>query len=57
MPPRTSRRNRAIPTTFAGCFLAWSSWNAARDDPDRHATFAKRLQASFWQLLPIRPLL
>lgn len=32
-------------------------WNAASDAPDRHAPFARRSRARFWQLLPIKPLL
>jgi putative cardiolipin synthase len=33
-----------------------NSWSA-HDDPDRHASLAKRAQVRFWQLLPLRPLL
>ncbi len=34
-----------------------NSWNAATDDPDGHASFAKRSRVRFWQFMPIRPLL
>ncbi len=34
-----------------------NSWNAAKDDPDRFASFFKRARSSFWQLMPIKPLL
>jgi cardiolipin synthase C len=34
-----------------------NSWNAATDDPDQHATFAKRSQVRLYQLLPLKPLL
>jgi putative cardiolipin synthase len=35
---------------------AENSWNAA-DSPDGFASFGKRARASFYQLLPIKPLL
>jgi Phosphatidylserine/phosphatidylglycerophosphate/cardiolipin synthases and related enzymes len=34
-----------------------NSWDAARDDPDSHASFGKRNKVRLWQLLPIKPLL
>jgi putative cardiolipin synthase len=34
-----------------------NSWNAAKDDPDQFAAFAKRNKVRFWQVLPIKPLL
>ena len=34
-----------------------NSWNAASDDPDRHAPWAKRCKTQLYQLLPLRPLL
>ncbi len=34
-----------------------NSWNAATDDPDQYASFAKRSKVRFWQALPIKPLL
>lgn len=36
---------------------AGNSWNAQKDDPDQHATFAKRMKVKFWQAMPIKPLL
>jgi putative cardiolipin synthase len=34
-----------------------NSWNAAQDDPEQYAGFAKRGKARFWQMMPIKPLL
>ena len=34
-----------------------NSWNAAKDDPDRYASVAKRSQVRAWQMTPIKPLL
>ncbi len=34
-----------------------NSWNAASDDPDQYGSFVKRIRSSFWQLMPIKPLL
>ncbi|HEX7054734.1 MAG TPA: phospholipase D family protein [Burkholderiales bacterium] len=34
-----------------------NSWNAARDDPDRHVPLAKRVKVRFYSWLPIDPLL
>jgi cardiolipin synthase C len=34
-----------------------NSWNAAKDEPDRSASMPKRAKASFWQMMPIKPLL
>lgn len=34
-----------------------NSWDAAKDDPDSHASFGKRTKVRLWQLLPIKPLL
>lgn len=34
-----------------------NSWNAAKDEPDRSASMSKRAKASFWQMMPIKPLL
>jgi cardiolipin synthase C len=34
-----------------------NSWDAAKDDPDSHASFGKRSKVRLWQLLPIKPLL
>jgi hypothetical protein len=37
--------------------LSGNSWSAATNEPDQYASRAKRWHASFWQLLPIKPLL
>jgi putative cardiolipin synthase len=34
-----------------------NSWDAAKDDPDSHASFGKRSKVRLWQILPIKPLL
>jgi len=34
-----------------------NSWNAAKDNPDRHASLAKRSKVRLWQQTPIKPLL
>jgi cardiolipin synthase C len=34
-----------------------NSWDAAKDDPDSHASFGKRGKVRLWQLLPLEPLL
>ena len=34
-----------------------NSWDAAKDDPDSHASLGKRSKVRLWQLLPIKPLL
>lgn len=34
-----------------------NSWSAAKDDPDRYVSLAKRGKVRFWQLQPIQPLL
>ncbi|HSS50568.1 MAG TPA: phospholipase D family protein [Thermoanaerobaculia bacterium] len=34
-----------------------NSWSAAKDDPDRYVSLAKRSKVRFWQLQPIKPLL
>jgi putative cardiolipin synthase len=34
-----------------------NSWDAAKDDPDSHASFGKRSKVRLWQLLPLEPLL
>jgi putative cardiolipin synthase len=37
--------------------LPENSWNAAKDNPDSHAAYSKRLKTFFWQLLPLNALL
>ncbi|MDE3246446.1 MAG: phospholipase D family protein [Acidobacteriota bacterium] len=34
-----------------------NSWDAARDDPDSHATPSKRRTSRFWSVLPLQPIL
>jgi putative cardiolipin synthase len=34
-----------------------NSWNAAKDDPDRYASWLKRTKVWLWQLIPLKPLL
>jgi cardiolipin synthase C len=34
-----------------------NSWDAARDDPDSHASLAKRSKVRVYQMLPLKPLL
>ena len=48
---------RAVAASIATDLLPANSWNAATDSPDSEASLAKRLRASFWQLMPIKPLL
>jgi putative cardiolipin synthase len=48
---------RAVAAAIDTDMLPENSWNAAADSPDRFASLAKRARASFYQLLPIKPLL
>jgi putative cardiolipin synthase len=48
---------RALEATIDTDMQPANSWSAARDEPDRHAPFAKRSRVRFWQFLPIKPLL
>lgn len=48
---------RAVAASIARDMLPGNSWNAAGDDPDQYASLGKRFRASFWQLMPIKPLL
>ncbi len=34
-----------------------NSWDAARDDPDRHVPFLKRSKVRFWQVMPVQSIL
>jgi putative cardiolipin synthase len=52
-----ARQAAAVAAAIEKDMLPGNSWDAARDDPDRHASFAKRSQVRLWQLLPIKPLL
>jgi putative cardiolipin synthase len=48
---------RAVEQSIALDMQPGNSWNAAKDDPDSHASFGKRSKVRLWQLLPIKPLL
>jgi cardiolipin synthase C len=48
---------QAVEHAMAADMQPGNSWDAARDDPDSHASFGKRSKAWLWQLLPITPLL
>ncbi len=47
---------RRVAQAIAIDMLPVNSWNAI-EDPDQFVSFVKRAKASFWQLLPIKPLL
>jgi putative cardiolipin synthase len=48
---------KAVAVAIDTDMLPGNSWNAAADSPDQFASLAKRARASFFQLLPIKPLL
>ncbi len=48
---------RAVERAIAIDMQPGNSWDAAKDDPDSHASFVKRSKVRLWQLLPIEPLL
>ena len=48
---------RAVEQAIALDMQSGNSWDAAKDDPDSHASFGKRSKVRLWQLLPIKPLL
>jgi putative cardiolipin synthase len=48
---------QAVEQAIAVDMQPGNSWDAARDDPDSHASFGKRNKVRLWQLLPIKPLL
>jgi putative cardiolipin synthase len=48
---------RAVEQSIALDMQPGNSWDAAKDDPDSHASFGKRSKVRLWQLLPIKPLL
>lgn len=48
---------RAVEQAIALDMQPGNSWDAAKDDPDSHASFGKRSKVRLWQLLPIKPLL
>jgi putative cardiolipin synthase len=47
---------RAVATAIEQDLHHDNSWRAG-DDPDQFASWTKRMKASFWQLMPIKPLL
>jgi putative cardiolipin synthase len=54
---RDERLARAVEAAIETDMAPGKSWNAARDDPDRHVSAAKRAKVRLYQWLPIRPLL
>jgi len=48
---------RAVEASIETDMAPGNSWDAARDDPDQHVSFAKRIKVRFYQLMPIKPLL
>jgi putative cardiolipin synthase len=54
---RNAALARQVEAAIERDMQAGNSWDAARDDPDRFASFAKRSKTRFWQLLPVKPLL
>lgn len=48
---------RAVEVSIETDMEPGNSWNAAIDDPDHYASFAKRTKVLFYQLMPIKPLL
>jgi putative cardiolipin synthase len=52
-----ARLAQAVEQSIALDMQPGNSWDAAKDDPDSHASFGKRSKVRLWQLLPIKPLL
>lgn len=48
---------RAVEAAIETDMAPANSWDAAKDDPDHYASFAKRTKVLLYQLMPIRPLL
>ena len=48
---------RAVEASIETDMAAGNSWDAAKDDPDQYASFAKRGKARLFQVMPIKPLL
>jgi putative cardiolipin synthase len=48
---------RAVEKSIETDMQSGNSWNAAKDNPDRHASLAKRSKVRLWQQTPIKPLL
>ena len=52
-----ARLARAVEQAIEFDMQPGNSWDAAKDDPDSHASFGKRSKVRLWQLLPLEPLL
>lgn len=48
---------QAVEKSIEADMQAGNSWDAAKDNPDRHASLAKRSKVRLWQQTPIKPLL
>lgn len=48
---------QAVEQAIETDMLPGNSWDAAKDNPDRHASLTKRSRARLWQQTPIKPLL
>jgi cardiolipin synthase C len=48
---------RAVEKAIEADMKPGNSWSASSDNPDRHASLAKRSKVRLWQLTPIKPLL
>jgi putative cardiolipin synthase len=48
---------RAVEAAIETDMAPANSWDAARDDPDRHVPYGKRNKVWLYQLLPMKPLL
>jgi putative cardiolipin synthase len=48
---------RAVEASIETDMAPANSWDAARDDPDQHVSFAKRSKVRFYQMMPLKPLL
>ena len=48
---------RAVEASIETDMAPGNSWNAAVDDPDQHASLAKRSKVRLYQAMPIKPLL
>jgi cardiolipin synthase C len=48
---------RAVEASIETDMAPGNSWNAATDDPDQHASLAKRSKVRLYQLMPLKPLL
>jgi cardiolipin synthase C len=48
---------RAVEASIETDMAPGNSWNAATDDPDQHASLAKRSKVRLYQMMPLKPLL